>query len=192
MALILDYKTTKSYYDFYKTTDWKSKQLGRALRSDVITIDFNDNIVIDGELQPFQIYIMEHKTNPKMFDSTVTVKHLRYTNVNKSLRDIVKWVNSIFAQKYCVLCKCLTKVDKERGYCVDCYKLECFKVKTNKSCAICMEEITYNVHRTACNHFFHFKCIIGLDKCPLCRYKLLGDDIEWHDYDAESSEDDTY
>lgn len=113
--------------------------------------------------------------------------------MNKSLSEMVKWLNMLFAQKHCVKCKSLTKIDKDKGLCVDCFRMECFKVKTEKRCAVCLEDITHNIHLTACNHLFHFVCVVGLEKCPLCRYNFL-DSIEWHtnEFNAESSDDDTY
>lgn len=186
MALELDYSTVKNYYNFYKTTDWKTSQENRRMRNDVVFIDFVDSIIIDDELQQFSIFIYENILDSKLFDSEVRIRGQLFMNGDKNLKDIVKWINSVFKQKHCSICKNLGKVNN--NICVNCFKSTCFKVKSEKQCVICLEDINRDIHRAVCSHFFHFKCIMGLLRCPLCRLNWL-DEIEFVEYTSETDSD---
>lgn len=195
MTLHFDYDTLKSFYDFYKTSDWKSLQSNKIppIRSDRIVMEFRDQILVENEVRPFYLFISQNLSNPRKFDSSITIVSQTFKICTKTLREIVKWINSIFQQQHCVECKMFAKLDKNKKLCVECYKKTCFKVNTNKVCSICLENIEHNIHRTRCNHYFHFICIMGIDKCPLCRFNF-NDAIEFVPEDFQdnvsSSEDD--
>ena len=195
MTLLFEYETIKNFYDFYKSCDWKTIQKNKSppLRSDIIVMDFRDNVLVDGEIRPF--YVLISQSMPRKFNISISIVSQNFNTHNKTLRESVKWINSIFNQETCKECKLFAKLDKDKKLCVDCYRKLCFKVNTDKECSICLDNIEHDVYRTKCNHYFHFKCIMGLDKCPLCRYNF-NSEINWvpQDFqdDISSSSDEDY
>jgi len=60
-------------------------------------------------------------------------------------------------------------------------------------CSVCKEEFNLNdiVRKIPCNHLFHEDCIVpwltSRNSCPVCRYELSTDDIEYEKRRKKSS-----
>ena len=193
MALNFDYNEVKKFHDFYKSSDWKSIQRNSipTKRDDILIMDFRDQIIIDDEVKLFYTVISQNIIEPRKFDCSIHVGSQSFELYKKTLKAVVSWVNTIFSQEHCIECKIFSKLDKDKKLCLNCYKKKCFKVNTGKTCSICLEDIEHDVFRTKCNHFFHFKCVMKLDKCPLCRFNFESN-INWvpSDYQDEISDSD--
>ena len=143
-------------------------------------MDFNSTILIDNEIVLFTAFINQNIDDNTLFDADILIRTQSFKKEKTTLKDTVKWLNTIFSQTYCSSCKFFNKTEKDSGLCFLCYKSKCFRVNTNKVCSICLDDIHHNIYKTKCSHFFHNKCIFGLEKCPNCRFSFV-DELDWYE-----------
>ncbi|XP_076938101.1 uncharacterized protein LOC143606106 [Bidens hawaiensis] len=65
------------------------------------------------------------------------------------------------------------------------------KSENSALCAVCKDEIAvgFMANKLPCHHVYHGECIVpwlGIrNTCPVCRYELLTDDVEYERRKAE-------
>ena len=135
-------------------------------------MQFTDSIIIDNEPKMVIITIKENDGGfYNRFDVNIQLHIYSFILLDQTLGECVKWVNKKFCEKTCIKCKNFHKLSKD-GYCLNCLEQDCLKIKTDKICPICLDDLYRNIFRTKCGHYFHTQCIINLQKCPVCRFNF--------------------
>lgn len=168
--ITLDYTKVNEYYKFYKTTNWSRLQMEKGLCENVLCLQFKDNIIVNENLVPVTIQIWDFLDYYNVEININLIQHLE--NDFPTLHRAVKYINEVFKKPFCKRCGKMTKIHKKQQLCADCLNSNCLESKTDKVCVICLDTISRNVFRTQCSHYFHSQCILGIKKCPQCRFNF--------------------